>query len=88
MQAAVIYVGLAEIGQSSTAQACVYRDAVPESVTAGLATSGGGGGGLYVPGRASGSVVTFTTADGTGRLEVTVTREPDGKLYVTKVHTS
>ena len=87
LQVATIYVGLAEIGQGSTAQGCVYRDTVPSAVTAGLATAGGGAGRLFVPGRVDGSVVGFTTADGSTRLEVTVTREPDGKLYVTKVDT-
>ncbi len=87
-QAATIYVGLAEVGQSTTAQGCVYRTSVPSSVTASLAGSGGTGQ-LYVPsGRVNGPVVEFATADGTGRLEVTVTKESDGKLYVTKVRKS
>jgi hypothetical protein len=87
-QAATIYVGLAEIGQTANAQACVYRTTVPSSVTASIG-AGQGSSHLYVPSSGgTGSVFTFTTVDGSSRLQVTITKESDGKLYVTRVHTS
>jgi hypothetical protein len=81
--AAITYVGLAEIGQTDFAQGCVYGSAVPKSVTNGLKTSGSG---LYSPSSgSSGSTTEFKSIDGTSTLEVTATKESDGKFYITKV---
>ncbi|MFN2561230.1 MAG: DUF4878 domain-containing protein [Jatrophihabitans sp.] len=80
---AITYVGLAEIGQTDFAQGCVYKDAVPKSVTNSLKTSGSG---LYSPtSGGSGSTTEFKSIDGSSTLEVTATKEADGKFYITKV---
>jgi hypothetical protein len=81
--AATIYIGLAEIGQDATAQACVYQNSVPASVTASLHASGTS---LYAPnGSSTGPKFEFTSVDGTSKVEVTVTKESDGKFWITKV---
>jgi hypothetical protein len=81
--AAITYVGLAEIGQTDFAQSCVYHDAVSKAVTASIKTSGSG---LYSPSSAAGGSTTeFKSIDGSSTLEVTATKEPDGKFYVSKV---
>ncbi|HEX3337229.1 MAG TPA: hypothetical protein VHS54_12275 [Jatrophihabitans sp.] len=81
--AATIYIGLAELGQDATAQACVYQNRVPASVTASLHASGTS---LYAPnGSSTGPTFRFTSVDGKSQVEVTVTKESDGKYWVTKV---
>jgi hypothetical protein len=81
---AIAYVGAAELGQTDVAQACVWQDSVPRSVTESLDT---GGQTLYAPTGGHGSTYTFTSADGTARLTVRVTRESDGNYYITDVVT-
>jgi hypothetical protein len=84
--AATIYVGLAEIGQDATAQACVYQNSVPASVTASLHASGTS---LYAPnGSSTGPTFEFNSVDGKSKVEVTVTKQSDGKYWVTKVEKS
>jgi hypothetical protein len=83
--AAVTYVGMAQFGQTEYAQLCVYHDTVPRSVTAKLQTTDSGR--LYSPSGISGSMVRFTSIDGTSHLTVTATKEPDGRYYITKVQT-
>jgi hypothetical protein len=83
---AITYVGLAEIGQTDYAQSCVYHNSVPRSVTAGLKVSGSG---LYSPtGDSNGSKIKFTSIDGKSTIEVTATKQSDGKFYITKVEKS
>ena len=54
-----------------------------KSVTASLKTSGSG---LYAPsGDSGGSTVEFKSIDGSSTIEVTATKESDGKYYITKV---
>jgi hypothetical protein len=80
--AAITYVGLAEIGQTDFAQGCVYKNSVAKSVTTSLKTSGSG---MYSPGAEAGSKTEFTSIDGSSTIEVTATKESDGKFYITKV---
>jgi hypothetical protein len=83
LRAATTYVGLAELGETSVAQACVYHDAVPRSVTASLHVAGPGS--YFAPSGHSGATFDFAAIDGSAHLSVTVTKEPDGRFYVTKV---
>jgi hypothetical protein len=85
-QYATTYVGMAEIGYTSYAQACVFQNSVPRAVTAALKASSTSG--YYSPAGGSGSTFQFTSIDGSSHLAVTVSRESDGKLYVTKVEKS
>ena len=82
-QAATTYVGLAELGQVDYAQGCVYHDAVPRSVTAGLRATTSSG--YYAPTGTHGTTVEFTSIDSKSHVEVTMTKESDGTYYVTKV---
>jgi hypothetical protein len=84
--AATIYVGAAETGQTDVAQACVFRSSVPRSVTASLTASAGPA--FFVPSGSHGSTYTFDSVDGQHHLAVTVTKEPDGHLYITNVDKS
>jgi hypothetical protein len=77
---------MAEIGYTSYAQACVFQNSVPRAVTAVLKASSTSG--YYSPAGGSGSTFQFTSIDGSSHLAVTVSRESDGKLYVTKVEKS
>jgi Domain of unknown function (DUF4878) len=79
---ALAYVGAAEIGETSVAQACVFQNSVPESLTASLK---GNGSQLFTPTGSQGSTYQFATVDGTVHLAVTVTKESDGSYYVTNV---
>lgn len=79
---ALAYVGAAEIGETDVAQACVYQDSVPRSVTAGLAAQGSE---LFAPAGSNGSTYQFASLDGQTHLAVTVTKESDGSYYITKV---
>lgn len=82
------YMGLASFGFTSVAQACVYQDSVPQSVTARLS-----GGTLYTPGQdktgddnhGPKGEYDFTSIDGSKKVTVTVTKQSDGKYYVTGV---
>jgi hypothetical protein len=78
---ALAYVGAAEIGETDTAQACVYQDSVPQSVTESIASDDS----LYSPAGSSGDTYEFTSIDGSSHLSVTVTKESDGSLYITDV---
>jgi hypothetical protein len=84
--AATAYVGLAEIGETDDAQACVFQNSVPSSVTAGIKTTGQGES-LYVPSGSSGNTYDFKSVDGSHTVKVTITKE-SGQYYVTKVETS
>ena len=79
---ALAYVGAAEIGETDVAQACVYQDSVPRSVTESLVANGQQ---LFAPTGSSGSTYRFQSLDGQTQLEVTVTKESDGSYYVTDV---
>lgn len=81
---AQVYIGAVEIGSPDIAQGCVYQDSVPASVTRRLGT----GHRFYTPtGSQSGPVFEFRSSDG-GKVEITVTKESDGKYYITKVETN
>jgi hypothetical protein len=80
---AIAYVGAAEIGQPDVAQACVFEDSVPRSVTESLNTSGSGV--LFAPTGGHGSTYEFASTDGSVHLAVTVTKESDGIYYITDV---
>lgn len=82
--AAQNYLGAAELGSSGVAQACVYGDAVPISVTKQLS------GKLFIPVTTdqNASVIVFQTTDQRTHVTVTTAREPDGRYYVTAVSIS
>lgn len=82
-QSATTYVGLAEVGEVSYAQACVYHDAVPKAVTQSLRATTSAG--YYAPTGTHGNTVEFVSIDGKSHVEVTMTKESDGSYYVTKV---
>lgn len=86
---AATYMTMAGFGLSAQAQGCVYQDTVPTSVTASLSgisyfpitgadKSGGNGHGPK-------AVYDFQTPNGSKKVTVTTTKEPDGKYYVTDV---
>lgn len=79
--AAVTYVGAAEIGGTGLAQSCVYQGAVPQATTAKIA------GHLYAPRTTdpNASVIVFGTVDGSTQLTVTTAKQSDGKWYVVGV---
>jgi hypothetical protein len=64
---ALAYVGAAEIGQTDVAQACVYQDSVPRSLTASLKASGSA---LFAPSGSSGNTYRFASLDGNTQLAV------------------
>jgi hypothetical protein len=74
------YVGLAESGDTSAAQGCVYHDSVPASTTAKLS------GKQFTPTSLDpvGGKLVLKGSDGT-TVTVTTSRESDGKYYVTSV---
>lgn len=85
---AITYMTMAGFGFTAQAQACVYQDTVPKSVTTGLT------GNAYFPAgtdKTGGNdhgptgVYDFQTADSSKKVTVTTTKEPDGKYYVTDV---
>ena len=80
--AATEYVGMAELGYADYAQSCVYKDTVPKATTASIKGSGST---LYAPTGSSGNTFEFSSIDGSSHLRVTVSKEPDGHYYVTKV---
>jgi hypothetical protein len=84
--AATAYVSLAEVGQTSEAQGCVFQNSVPESVTASLAAKDTSG--YYAPAGSSGGKYEFDSLQGSHHLEVTMTKESDGMYWVTKVESS
>ncbi|MGN6608284.1 MAG: Rv0361 family membrane protein [Jatrophihabitans sp.] len=77
--AAAFYVEAASIGQAQLAQTCVYHDAVPASVAQSL------DGGQYEPDASTIAGTGPYLFTGTKRVTVTVSKEPDGHYYVTKV---
>jgi hypothetical protein len=80
---ALAYVGAAEFGEVDVAQSCVFHDAVPRTVTASLSGSG-----PYGPSGSHGSTYDFDSVSGNAHLSITVTKESDGSLYITKVEKS
>ena len=79
---ALAYVGAAEIGEADVAQACVYQNTVPKSLTEGLAAKNSQ---LFAPAGSNGSTYNFASLDGHTHLAVTVTKESDGSYYITNV---
>jgi hypothetical protein len=81
---ATTYVYAAAYGVPSLAVDCVYHDAVPASVTARLQ------GKSFTPdfSSATGSGPFRYRADDGTTVVVTVTKEPDGRYYVTNVTVS
>jgi hypothetical protein len=82
--AADAYLGALSAGQLDQAMACVLPDTVPAAVTRGLLASSGRTA-VYLPrdGVDGPSVFGYR---GNGKLiDVTVTREPDGRFWVTAV---
>jgi len=73
---------MAELGYTDYAQSCVYKDTVSKATTASIK---GTGSTLYAPTGSSGNVFEFASIDGSAHLRVTVTKQADGKFYVTKV---
>ena len=82
-QAATTFMGLAELGQTTYALGCVYKDSVPRSVIASLRATGSGD--YFAPTGTSGNTVEFASIDGKSHVRVTMTKESDGTYYVTKV---
>jgi hypothetical protein len=77
---AITYVELATSGEASSAQTCVWKDSVSSSTTRSL-------NGLTLTPDYSQVAGTgpFTFTGGGKTVVVTVTKESDGHLYVTKV---
>ncbi len=82
-QAARVYVSAASLGQANLAQSCVYRDAVSKSTTEGLRS-----GEFYTLSGSSGSTFTFRSVNGSSTITVKVTKESDGKYWITNVKKS
>ena len=82
--AAEAYVGAAEVGLTSFAQSCVYQGSVPLSVTTSL------NGKLYGPdsSASSGNHFVFKSTDSSTTVTVEVTKESDGKYWITAVQKS
>ncbi len=80
------YIGAIEIGSADLAQGCVWQNSVPASTAQAIAATHK----YFAPtnGSSSGPVFEFRSTDGTKKVEITVTKEPDSKYYVTKVETS
>jgi hypothetical protein len=83
LNTAATYLGTIEIGALDLAQGCVYRGSVPPSVTTRIAA----GKRFYAPTSASqrGPVFDFVSTDHASTVQITVTKESDGKYYVTRV---
>jgi hypothetical protein len=81
--AATTYVGMAELGYTDYAQACVYRNSVSKATTASI--KGNGGTTLYAPSGGSGDTYQFTSVDGNSHVTVTVAKESDGQYWIVKV---
>ena len=79
LSVATTYIEAAGTGLSDMAAPCIYHGSVPDSVTASLK------GKLYIPSGSNGDTYDFATADGKSKAAVTVTKESDGKYYVTNV---
>jgi hypothetical protein len=79
--AAVTYVGAAEIGGTGLAQSCVYQGIVPQATTAKIA------GHFFAPRSTdpNATVVDFASVDGSTQLTVTTAKKSDGKWYVVGV---
>jgi hypothetical protein len=82
-QAARVYVSAASLGQANLAQSCVYHDAVSKSVTTSLRS-----GEFYTLSGSSGSTFTFRSVNGSSTITVKVTKESDGKYWITYVKKS
>jgi hypothetical protein len=81
---ATTYVAVALTGVAAVSDVCVYRNSVPAATTQKLS------GQLFLPqgdGTTSGSSVKFhfVSVTGTATADVTVTKESDGKYWVTSV---
>lgn len=76
---AQVFVGALALGQADLAKPCVFNNSVPASTLEAIAASDT----LYSQTSGSGSTFVFTSSDGTKKLTVTVTKESDGKFYVT-----
>lgn len=82
--AADAYLGALSAGDLKQASACVLPDTVPAAVTRSL-LAGGGGTAAYLP-RDGVDGPTVFGYRGNGKLvDVTVTKEPDGRFWVTAV---
>jgi hypothetical protein len=81
--AAQEYMNAAQIGLSEAAQSCVYQNVVPQSVTESI------DGTIYSPPSGvdeNGTDFTFKEAGGgSGTVLIQITKESDGKFYVTRV---
>jgi hypothetical protein len=82
-QSAITFVGLAELGQTSYAKACVWNGQVTTSDIEKLRAKTSSD--YFSPAGSSGPVVSFASIDGTKHLQVTMAKEADGRYYVTKV---
>jgi hypothetical protein len=81
-QAAQVYVSAATIGQTDLAQACVYHDSVSRSVTESIHSAGE----FYrLSGQKSATTFEFRSVTSSSIITVTVTRESDGKYWITDV---
>ena len=82
-QSAITFVGLAELGQTNYAKACVWNGQVSTSDIEQLRARNPND--YFSPAGSSGPVVSFASVDGSKHLEVTMAKESDGRYYVTKV---
>ncbi len=73
------YIGLAEGGDATDAQACVYKNSVPLATTQKLS------GKELIPTGALDSSGTLTLTGGGSTVKVTTAKESDGNYYVTAV---
>ncbi|HVU91218.1 MAG TPA: hypothetical protein VHC23_03225 [Jatrophihabitans sp.] len=81
--AATTYVGMAELGYTDYAQACVYQGSVSKATTASI--KGSGNTTLYAPTGGSGNTYEFTSIDNKSHVTVTVAKESDGQYWIVKV---
>ncbi len=82
-QAARVYVSAASLGQAQLAQSCVYHDTVSKAVTTSLRS-----GEFYTLSGSSGATFTFRSVNGSSTITVKVTKESDGKYWITAVKKS
>ena len=74
--------GFAEIGQTSSAQACVFQNSVPHRsprVSRRPIER------YFAPNGSSGTKYDFQSIDGSHHVGITVTKESDGQYWITGV---
>ncbi|MDT4904794.1 MAG: hypothetical protein QOH52_2810 [Pseudonocardiales bacterium] len=82
---ATTFIGAIDIGSTELARGCVY----PGTVSDATIKSVSGTSKLYAPTSSqTGPVFDFQSVDGQSKIRITVTKESDGKYYVTRIQAS